>query len=107
MTEFWECTPKELNALFKGYREQKQIDDEKMYTQGLYNKIAYEVVMSHFAAGFAGKKSKAKYVEKPFLQLAKDKTIKPTSAKCDRDKAVWDMWAQSCANSGLPPSPYN
>lgn len=106
ITEFWEMTPKEFNAVYKGYKLRMKIRDEEMYMQGLYNKIAYDVSLSHFGASLVGKTSKAEYLKQPFLSLIKDKKELTAEQQAIRDMAVWDMWAHRFQNSGLPPSPY-
>ena len=42
--------------------------DTFLYSMGLYNKIAYEVVMANFGSGLSGKKPSAEYIKHPFLQ---------------------------------------
>lgn len=99
-------TPKEYGSLMKGYKLKKQVDDEAMYIQGLYIYKAVQVVMANFGSGLAGKKGKEEYLKKPFLAMSNNNALYKTKGNANRDRAVWDMWAQSCANSGLPPSPY-
>lgn len=64
--------PKELRPYEIAYRQKLEAIDELLWQNNLYAKVAFEVVMSHFGAGLAGKKSKAQYIEKPFLQQAKE-----------------------------------
>ncbi len=63
-----------------------QQEDSQMYSMGIYNKIAYEVVMAHFGAGLAGKKSKAKYIEKPFSQEIEEKRKEPTEEELKKKR---------------------
>lgn len=64
--------PKELRPYEIAYRQKLKAIDELLWQNGLYTKAAFEVVMSHFGAGLAKKKSSAKYVEKPFSQQIKE-----------------------------------
>lgn len=47
--------------------------DALMHNMGLYNKIAFDVVMANFGAGLAGKRGKAEYLDKPIYQLLEEK----------------------------------
>lgn len=64
---FWHLTPKKIEAFKKAYELKRKIDDEKAYIQGIYTLKALEVSLSHLAAGFANKKSDAKYFDEPLL----------------------------------------
>ncbi len=63
--------PADLEPYAKAHKLEMMERDAQMHSMGAYNKIAYEVVMSHFGAGLSGKKSSAKYIEEPFMELAK------------------------------------
>lgn len=75
----WSC-PADLEPYEKAHREEIKEADSLLYSAGLYNKIAFEVVMSHFAAGLANKKSKAEYLDKPLLAQIEEKS-KPMKEK--------------------------
>ena len=45
---------------------------------GTYGLSAFQTVVSHFGAGLAGKKSDAKYIEKPIYEQAKKNTAELT-----------------------------
>ena len=68
----WSC-PTDLEPYAKARNLEIREIDAFLHSAGAYNKIAYEVVMAHFGAGLAGKKSDAKYVEHPFMQKEKAK----------------------------------
>ena len=71
----WSC-PADLEPYAKAYNLETREKDTLMHTMGLYNKIAYEVVMAHFGAGLAGKKCNEKYIEKPFMQKSEEEEYK-------------------------------
>ena len=82
----WSC-PADLEPYAKAYKFKMQQYDSMMHTMGLYNEIAYEVVMARFGAGLAGKKSSAKYIEKPFMELQEENrplTEEETQREVDR-----------------------
>lgn len=64
----WSC-PSDLEPYAKAHNLEEREIDSRLYNMGIYNKIAYEVVMSHFGAGIAGKRSSAKYIEEPLLRI--------------------------------------
>lgn len=64
---FFKLTPNKLPAFYKSYQQKKRAKDEEMYYQAYYNMRAFEVVIAHFAAGLSGKKSDAKFLERPIL----------------------------------------
>lgn len=102
----WSC-PADLEPYEKAYKlEQKEID-ARLYSMGLYNKIAFEVVMSHVSAGFSGKKSKAKYLEKPLLDLLDFEKEKNGNKESNEEVAVFEMHKRIKAlkEQGLPESP--
>lgn len=62
----WSC-PADLEPYANAHRLEIRERDSLNHEMGLYNKIAFEVVMAHFGAGLSGKKSPAKYIDKPFM----------------------------------------
>lgn len=66
----WSC-PADLEPYAKAKNLEMREIDAYMHSMGFYNNIAFEVVMSHFGAGLAGKKSDAKYIEHPLMQNEK------------------------------------
>ena len=69
--EFMKSKPKELVSYAIAHKLKNEMRDRELWLQGLYNKCAFEVVLAHFSAGLAGKKSKAEYLKEP-LSLRKD-----------------------------------
>lgn len=63
----WSC-PTDLEPYAKAHNEELKEKDQLMHTMGIYNKIAFDVIMAHFGAGLAGKKSDAEYIKEPFTQ---------------------------------------
>lgn len=103
---FWHLSMKELNAHFEGYRRKRKRMDEDMYYMGLYNKIAFEVVMANFGAGLGGKKPKAQYLKEPLLSKALDEggmtEDERYEAAVRKDMAMWEMWSAEARRKGLP-----
>lgn len=65
---FWHLNPTKLQAFTKAYQIKKRIRDEEAWLFcGNYVFSAFQTVMAQFSAGMAGKKSNAKYIEKPVL----------------------------------------
>lgn len=64
--------PSDLKPYEKAYELRREIRDEETYMQGIYTMKALEVVLSHFAAGLAKKRSKEKYFEEPLLSKLKN-----------------------------------
>jgi hypothetical protein len=106
LSDFWNMTPKEFYALSEGIKIEKERKDEEMYTQALYFKRAFEVVMAHFGAGLAGKKSDAEFFKKPFLVMAKEKQNETIENQVQRQIYEAQAWAIALRKNGLPPSPY-
>lgn len=100
----WSC-PADLDPYAKAYKLQIQQQDSQMYSMGIYNKIAYEVVMAHFGAGLAGKNSKVEYIDKPFLQEVKNTNNKNKESK--EEIAIFEMKQRikTLRQQGLPESP--
>lgn len=72
--------------------------------QGIYTLKALEVSLSHFAAGFANKKSDAKYFDKPLFQID---TFDNNNVECNEQIAVYEMKQRIkiLEKQGLKPSP--
>lgn len=103
----WSC-PADLEPYSKEYQLEERKIDERLYSAGLYNKIAQEVVMAHFGAGLAGKKSKAEYPKEPFLlRNTAEKQNKNTYNESQEEIAVFEMKQRIKAlrAQGLPESP--
>lgn len=79
----WSC-PADLEPYAKAHKIEMQEKDSGMYFMGAYNKIAFEVVMAHFGAGLAGKKSDAEYPKEPFMMKSENKKML-TEAEMQRE----------------------
>jgi hypothetical protein len=98
----WSC-PKDLEPYAKAHNEEYKENDYLMHTMGLYCNIAFEVVMAQFGAGLSGKKSKAKYIEKPFHELQReanheyteDEIIAKRQGFVDRMVKMKERWDES------------
>ena len=66
--EFMKSKPIELVAYGKADRLRQKRKDEELWLQGFYNYQALQVAFAHFGAGLSGKKSDAKYMDKPLTQ---------------------------------------
>lgn len=97
-------SPADLESYEKAHKMEIENFDMQMYCMGMYNKLAYEVVMAHFGAGLAGKRSNAKYINKPFLQNEIKDNGNPESQE---EVAVFEMKQRINAlkKKGLPESP--
>lgn len=71
----WSC-PADLEPYSKAKEVENKHTDNNLYIMGLYSKLAFEVVMSHFGAGLSGKQSHAKYIEKPLSEIAEERKYK-------------------------------
>ena len=67
---FWHLTPAKLESFFKAHRIRRKMRDEEAWVNNAYTLRAFEVVMAHFGAGLSGKRSSAKYYEKPIFSEA-------------------------------------
>lgn len=67
----WSC-PADLEPYEKAYKLQREQQDIQMYTMGIYNNIAFDVVMANFSAALSGKKQSAEYIKKPISELQKE-----------------------------------
>ncbi len=56
---------------------------------GRYNLDAFSVVMSHFGAGLSGKRSRAKYMEKPISQIAEEKNHAFTEEELKKQRELF------------------
>ena len=63
-------TPNDLKPYMDAYKLKQEILDENMWRSNMYTLNAVYVAIS---MAFSGKKSKAKYMEKPILQEEKEK----------------------------------
>lgn len=94
----WSC-PSDLEPYSKAHKEEIKEVDSLLYSMGLYNKMAYEVVMAHFGAGLAGKTSRAKYIEAPFLENSEKEEYRKNQDRKEykgmtqeeKQKAEWNM----------------
>lgn len=103
---FFKLTPNKLPSFYKSYKQKQKIIDEQMYYQGLYNLTAFEVVISHFSAGLSGKKSNAKYLEKPIMSndVEVDNLTQEEHDRRELQKMIFaeEMWAKQHKRKGLP-----
>lgn len=103
----WSC-PADLEPYAKAHDLELREADSLMHEMGLYNKLAFEVIMSHFSAGLAGKKSDAKYIEKPLIsKMEEEKEKQSTNKESNEEIAVFEMKQRIkiLRQSGLPESP--
>ena len=63
----WSC-PADLEPYAKAKKLEMRQIDSYMHSMGFYNNMAFGVVMAQFGAGLSGKKSDAKYIERPLMQ---------------------------------------
>lgn len=66
-------SPADLEPYRRAYELEMKNKDTLMHNMGLYNKMAFDVVMANFGAGLAGKRGKAEYLDKPIYQLLEEK----------------------------------
>ena len=64
----WSC-PAEIEPYIKLYDLEERKKDEQAWLQGRY---VYDATLVAIDNAFGGRKSKARYVEKPFTRLAKE-----------------------------------
>jgi len=73
---FWHLTPRKLDSFIKAHRLRRRMHDEEAWLDNAYTLRAFEVVMAHFGAGLSGKRSSAKYFDKPmFGELREQKAL--------------------------------
>ena len=66
---FWHLNPTKLKPFYTAFENQRKMRDEENWLYwGTYGLSAFQTVISHFGAGLSGKKSDAKYIEKPIYQ---------------------------------------
>lgn len=76
---FWHLNPTKLKPFYEAYKIKKKMRDEEVWLfWGTYGYSAFETVMAHFGAGLAGKKSKAKYIDKPIMQKMEENNVELT-----------------------------
>lgn len=103
----WSC-PADLEPYAKAHSLELKERDSQMYSMGLYNKIAFSVVMAHFGAGLAGKDSQAEYIESPFMQM-KDPNRELTEEEIqeevddffEREKRRREEWKRRKKRTGI------
>lgn len=71
-----------FNTYRKAFIDKRKMRDEEMWFNNAYAFRAFSAALANFRAGLAGKKGKAQYVKKPFLQ---DIDIE---ANFDEEKAI-------------------
>ena len=102
---FWHLSPVKLEAFSEAHRLKQKMNDEQMWIMGRYMLEALGVSLAHFGAGLAGKKSDAKYLEKPFLQDVE----KGTNVKGENREEIAVFEAKQrvrlLKQQGLPESP--
>lgn len=82
--------PKELEPYDLGLKLKMKRQDEMNYYNALYELRAFQVALSQFGAGLAGKSSQAKFYDKPFMQEIDGK--ESTGNKESREEiAVFEM----------------
>lgn len=64
----WSC-PADIQPYIKAFHFAERLEDEHAWLQGRYT---YEAVLTAIENAFAGKKSKMKYTEKPYTELARE-----------------------------------
>ena len=72
--KFWDSTSAELEPYRKMHEMRLEVLDYQMYQMGIYVQSAVHTAVS---ACLAGSKSRAKYIEKPLSQLAKEEQEDP------------------------------
>lgn len=77
----WSC-PVDLEPYAKAYELEIQHQDSRMYMMGMYNLSAVTVAVER---NLAGRKSRAKYLEKPILELAKEREYKEKNDRPEYD----------------------
>lgn len=101
-------SPADLDPYAKAHKIESEENDCRDYYSGLYVFHAFETVMAHFSAGFAGKTSKATYLKEPFSQMVKNEKKKLNKNKETHEEvAVFEMKKRikMLEQSGLPQSP--
>ena len=63
-------TPKDLEPFLDSYKLKQKSRDEEMWRMNQYTMLAVSVAVSR---SLYGKKSKAKYLDKPILQIEEEK----------------------------------
>lgn len=63
-------TPNDLKPFLEAQKLKHKMHDEEAWTDNQYTMVAVSVALQKF---FFGKKSKAKYLEKPLYQIAEEK----------------------------------
>lgn len=102
LSEFWDMTLKEFNALFKGYKLEMKRKDEEAWMQGYYNMLAFNTVLSKAF----DKNSKAEYPAQSLMALNENKKLSPKE-QVDKELMSAYVWVHQLKKSGLPPSPYD
>ena len=78
----WSC-PADLQPYGKAHVMELKETDRMLYNMGVYNKSAFGTVMADFAAGFAGKKSRAKYMSKTIFEQLEDEINKKKQTRTE------------------------
>lgn len=77
----WSC-PADLEPYAKAYELEMRHQDSLMYMMGMYNLSAVTVAVER---NLAGRKSRAKYLEKPIFELAKEKEYEKKNDRPEYD----------------------
>lgn len=71
--EFMKSKPFELKSYAIAHKIKRKQKDYEDWMLGAYVMSAFEVVVANALSSFSKNKSKAKYIEKPFLEQAEEK----------------------------------
>ena len=76
-------TPKDLEPFLDSYKLKQKSRDEEMWRMNQYTMLAVSVAVSR---NLYGKKSKAKYLDKPILQIEEEKKKEETKVLTESEK---------------------
>lgn len=108
LNEIMHSTLHDLSFYDDAYAKQREIMDENMYIMGVYNFNAFSTALHNFSMIFDSKGNvrPQQYIEKPFLQKAKEKPLEEmTDEELDIEiyKAI-QKEQQYMNRSKLPPT---
>ena len=104
---FWHLNPKKLQPFFKAFELKEIREDQKMWAWwGSYGLSAFQTVISHMSAGLSGKRSDAKYIDKPIMQKIRENNGEMTEEEIQRELnkmlLAEEMWIKNDKKRGLP-----
>lgn len=81
--KFWDSTPYDLEPYLEAYKLRQEQSDIKSWQFNMYTMCAVQTAVANV---FIGKKSKAKYFDKPFTEMVKKEKVQKELSEKEKKK---------------------